>query len=135
MILTRSKTCFFPYSRAEPGWGYDPDLTKRVIAPVPEKADDLRQEFLTCVRSKALTLLRSHPTLICIGYSFSPSDRSSYKELLDELSFHEIPRVVLVMPEAVELACRLEEEFPRILWDPQGMTFARWVERGYPGVA
>ena len=47
----------------------------------------------------------------------------------------ERPRVVLVVPEAAELACRLEKEFPRIVWDPQGLTFAEWGERGYPGVA
>ena len=86
------------------------------------------------VRSKALELLRSHPIVISIGYSFSPSDGGSYKDLLEELSVHERPRVVLVVPEAAELACRLEKEFPRIVWDPQGLTFAEWGERGYPGV-
>ncbi len=126
---------FSPYIRAEGGLGYNPDLTERVIAPVPAKAEGLREEFLMGVRSKALELLRSHPIVISIGYSFSPSDGSSYKDLLEELSVHERPRVVLVVPEAAELACRLEKEFPRIVWDPQGLTFAEWGERGYPGVA
>ena len=123
---------FYPCIRAEPGWGYDPDVTKRIIAPVPEKADHLRHEFLTGVRSKALELLRSHPVVVSIGYSFSPSDGASYSELLAELSVHGSPRVVLVVPEAVELARRLAEEFPRIVWDPQAIIFAKWVERGYP---
>lgn len=130
----RLSKLFYPYIRAEGGLGYNPDVTERVIAPVPEKAEGLREEFLTGVRSKALKLLRSHPTVVSIGYSFSPSDGGSYKDLLEELSVHERPRVVLVVPEAAELACRLEKEFPRIVWDPQGLTFAKWTERGYPGV-
>ena len=131
----RLGTLFYPCTRVERRWGYDPDVTKRAIAPVPEKADGLRREFLTGVRSKALKLLRSHPIVVSIGYSFSPTDGGSYGELLAKLSLHESPRVVLVVPEAVELARRLAEEFPGIVWDPQGMTFAKWVERGYPGVA
>ena len=128
-------TLFSPYKRVEGRWGYNPDLTERVIAPVPEKAEGLRAEFVIGVRSRALELLRSHPIVVSIGYSFSTSDGSSYRKLLETLSVHESPRVVLVVPEAAELARRLAEEFPRIVWDPQGMTFAEWTERGYPGVA
>ena len=130
-------TLFRPYIRAEDGdgLGYNPDVTERVIAPVPEKAEGLREEFLIGVRSKALELLRSHPIVVSIGYSFSPSDGGSYKHLLDELSVHECPRVVLVVPEAAELARRLEKEFPHIVWDHQAMTFVTWTEKGYPGVA
>ena len=128
-------TLFYPYIRAEGGLGYNPDVTERVIAPVPEKAEGLREEFLIGVRSKALELLRSHPVVVSIGYSFSPSDGGSYKHLLDELSVHECPRIVLVVPEAAELARRLEKEFPHIVWDHQAMTFVKWAEKGYPGVA
>lgn len=128
-------TLFYPFTRAVGGLGYNPDVTERVIAPVAEKAEGLRAEFVSSVRARALNLLGGHPTVVSIGYSFAEGDRGSYCELLRALSRHERPRVVLVVPEAVPLASRLKEDFPNIVWEPQPMTFAEWVVRGYPGVA
>ena len=59
-----------------------------------------------------------------IGYSFSPNNGGFYGALLDELSVHDSPQGVLVVPEAVKLARRLEENRPHIGWDPQGITVA-----------
>lgn len=128
-------TLFYPFTRAVGGLGYDSDVTERVIAPVPEKAEGLRREFVASVRTRALDLLLTHPTLVGIGYSFAESDRDTYAELLDALSRHQSPRVILVVPEAVPLAGRLREEFPKIAWEPQPMAFAEWAANGYPGLA
>jgi len=81
-------TLFYPFTRAVGGMGYNPRVTERVIAPVPGKAEGLRAEFVTSVRTRALDLLWLHPTMVSIGYSFTESDRDSYAELLDALSTH-----------------------------------------------
>ena len=124
---------FHPITRVIGGLSYDPDISNRVIAPVPDKAEGLRGAFVAAVMDRARHLLREEGSAVSIGYAFSGVDEESYRSLLEALSEHERPRLVLVSPEAEETVERLRPSFSRITFVPQPMGFTEWVGGGYPG--
>ncbi len=76
---------FSPFERILPGVTYTVP-PKRVIAPIPNKADELKGEFIRAVYGKAVEFLTKASQIIVIGYSFNPNDDLSYGQLLDGIS-------------------------------------------------
>lgn len=121
---------FSPFERIQPSVGYS-QIHERVIAPIPDKASKLDGEFIKVVYDKAVDLLNTTSQIICIGYSFNLHDQHSYAKLLCAASGK---AVLIVAPDSESLAARLANEFPKIKWSFQNMSFATWVSKDYPGV-
>jgi hypothetical protein len=124
---------FYPYVRMPPQpTGYEP-IEHRVIAPVPDKAEELQQEFVRKVHSRATSILESCQQLVVIGYRFNMVDKSSYDHLLGALSCAPHPEAVLISPDAGTLKDQLSGIYTRIHWIPVAQTFEEWVGAGFPG--
>jgi hypothetical protein len=122
--------CFIPFQGPPPEHTFRYP-SERVIAPVPDKAEGLQGEFIKQVSTRAVEILRSTRTIVSIGYSFNPYDQASYEPLLQAARG---AQVVLVVPEARDLAARLTREHPEIEWSAVPLTFRDWVLRDYQGV-
>jgi hypothetical protein len=138
--------------RAEPVYAFDPDsishcfpryrrmmsrtgyvsIQERVIAPVPDKSEGLKQAFIRQSYANAVRLIEQIGSLIVIGYSFNPYDRASYARLLDALKRTADRRLVLVSPQAREVAKRLSTEYPALRVHPVEMTFGQWAAKSFP---
>jgi hypothetical protein len=107
-------TLFFPFKRVPPDHAWDlPE--SRVIAPVPDKTEGIKKEFVSEVYRRADELLRSATLpVVAIGYSFAS--------------------VLLISPDAVRMGEMLSLEFPRVNFESLEHTFKSWVEAGFPGV-
>jgi hypothetical protein len=125
---------FFPY-RAPPRTpvGYEP-IEERLIAPIPDKAEGLKREFIAAVHSCAEGLLGLSSTLIVIGFSFNELDKQSYDHLLRSFASDAQRRVVLVSPDAGTLKDRLSRSYSKIQWDSVEASFAEWANAGFPGI-
>lgn len=122
--------CFLPFEGVPPGMGYQLP-PERVIAPTPDKAEGLKGEFIKAVYNRAIAALTEADQVIAIGYSFNPHDHSSYAKLLHAVRGKE---VLLVGPDARELAQRLHAEHSDIAWHAEPRSFRDWVNSDYPGV-
>lgn len=120
---------FFPFEGVPPGLGYE-HAPERVIAPIPNKATRLTAAFIKAIYARALVEIKKANQIIAIGYSFNSHDRSSYEVLLS--SFYG-KKVLLIAPGAIELAKRLNKEYPYIEWHAESKTFKDWVLSDYPG--
>lgn len=124
---------FYPYTRMPPqptGYEY---VEHRVIAPVPDKAEGLQQEFVRAVHSRARNILESCQRVIVIGYRFNMLDKNSYDHLLSALSRARQPEAVLISPDADTLQDQLSGLYTKIHWIPVARTFEEWVNAGFPG--
>lgn len=74
----RNADLFHPYERARLDMSYSPKIEERVIAPVPDKTVDLKNEFIKQTYLRAMELLTDSKILVAIGYNFSKHDKSSY---------------------------------------------------------
>ncbi|HKW88745.1 MAG TPA: hypothetical protein VJN21_08310 [Candidatus Acidoferrales bacterium] len=99
---------------------------ERVIAPIPDKSEHLKQAFIQKGYSVALPLIRQAGVLIAVGYSFNPYDRSSYHRLLQALGESEERTLLLVSPEAGELSERISKEYPALSVRSVAKTFGEW---------
>ncbi len=124
---------FRPYQRVLPN--HDWDLPEsRVLAPVPDKAQGLKGEFITEVYERADQLLRSSAIpLVAIGYSFNPHDRASYNPLFTSLESGS-SSVLLISPDAMRMQGRLSREFPGVDFKPLEHTLRSWVQADFPGL-
>ncbi len=122
--------CFLPFERIPPGVTYTRPI-ERVIAPIPNKTEGLKGEFIEAVYRKAMEFLISAYQIIVIGYSFNPNDYASYAHLLGRMV--EKP-VLLIAPDAWSIIKRLAYEYPNIQWEAQSISLKEWVNKGYPGV-
>lgn len=122
-------SCFFPFEKVPPGPGYE-HTPERVIAPIPNKAERLKGAFIKAIYDRALVEIKKTNQIIAIGYSFNPHDRSSYEVLLSSCNGK---KVLLVSPGAIELAQRLNSEYPYIEWCAEPKSFKDWVLNDYPG--
>lgn len=122
--------CFVPFEQVPPGpsFRFPPE---RVIAPVPNKAAGLHGEFISRIHKKAVEIVQSIQTIVSIGYSFNPNDRTSYLPLLKAVRG---ARILLVVPEAQKLVPRLISEYPGVEWRAIPMTFREWVAGNYEGL-
>ena len=133
--------------REEPLYGFDPDsishcfprygrllsrtgyvsVGERVIAPVPDKSEGLKEAFIRQSYGKAVQLIEQVGSIIVIGYSFNPYDRASYVRLLDALKRTADRKLFVVSPQASEVAKRLSTEYPELRIHPVEKTFGQWA--------
>jgi hypothetical protein len=104
---------------------------ERIIAPVPDKAEGLKDEFVKAVYETAETLIAQADRIAVIGYSFNPHDHASYNRLVRVAKGRS---VLVVAPDADDSIDRLRSKYPEIRWVGQSLTFKNWVGRGYPGL-
>jgi hypothetical protein len=125
---------FHPYSRVYPKIGSYEPTEMRVIAPVPDKTEGLKNSFTMQIYLEAKKLLSASEVLIVIGYNFSAHDRSSYQPLIDYISTNWSGKIVIVSPNAEDIEKRLRSEYPSIKWVSVNATFKEWVDTGYNGM-
>src|SRR5262249_42002292 len=77
--------CFPRYGRVMSPAGRV-SIEERVIAPVPDKSEGLKEAFIRESYANAVRLICKAGSLTVIGYSFNPYDRVSYAPLLEVLS-------------------------------------------------
>ena len=118
--------CFPRYGRLMSRTGYV-SVDERVIAPVPDKSEGLKQAFIRQGYASAARLIEQDGSVIAIGYSFNPFDRGSYAGLLDALKQTTNRKLVIVSPQASEVAKRLSTEYPDLRVHPVEKTFGQWV--------
>jgi hypothetical protein len=111
------------------------DIEDRIIAPVPDKSAGLAQAFVRETYKKALDFLHdSTGTIVSIGYSFNGHDGASYEPVLRALGETRDRRLVLVSPDAFQVARMLREQFPAITIVPVALTFKAWVLASFSGI-
>ena len=138
----------------EPLYGFDPDSIsgcfpryrrvmsitgrtrpdQRVIAPIPDKSEDLKQAFIQKSYSVALPLVRQEGVLVTVGYSFNPCDRASYRRVLQALEQTKEKTLFLVSPQAGGLAKRISNEYPALKVRSIGKTFGQWAADSFRGL-
>jgi hypothetical protein len=106
----------------------------RVIAPVPDKSEDLKQQFVRATYTRALPLVRNTGTLVAIGYSFNVLDKSSYGPILEALGQSTDGTLFLVSPEANRVRERLSVEHPNIKIRSMEKTFGKWATDSFRGI-
>jgi hypothetical protein len=112
-----------------------PDFNERIIAPVPNKSDGLKQQrFIRDTYAKAEAALRGSDIVVAIGYSFNSHDRASYRSLLTALGGTRDRKLLIVSPEAVTIAKAIRLEFPNLSVQPLDATFKQWVCASFPGM-
>lgn len=126
---------FMPYRRP----AFDPfsyeETELRVIAPIPNKAVELKRLFVVDTYNQAMNLLIEKSLLIAIGYDFNRNDKDSYEPLLKAFSRNPSPTGVIIAPNAEDIRRRLSVEYPSVNWLEFNGTFRRWVDSGYPGLS
>jgi len=125
---------FHPHTRVFPKIGSYVTIEMRVIAPVPDKAEQLKSNFIEKVYSKSYDLLNDANVLVVIGYNFSTHDKSSYNPLLEHISKKGNGKILIVSPSASEINKRLKSEYSSIEWLSVNATFKEWVDTGYNGI-
>jgi hypothetical protein len=138
--------------RDEPRYAFDPssisanftpfdrdvgadDVEDRIIAPVPDKSQGLKQAFIRATYTKAVAVVRDSDIVVAIGYSFNAHDRRSYQTLLDALRESKGRRLLVVSPDADTVAQAIRRGFPDISIEPLKATFKQWVTASFPGLA
>jgi len=122
---------FTPFSAPAPVFGF-PSPERRVVAPVPNKAEGLKSAFIRALYERAEELIASSSALISVGYSFNFYDTFSFGPLLAAAESRAIP-VILVSPDARDVKARLSSEYRGISFHPMPVTFSSWAEGGFPG--
>lgn len=125
--------CFPQYVRVVSPTGHV-RITERVIAPVPDKSEGLKEAFIRQSYAKGVPLLREAGSLIAVGYSFNPYDRVSYKPVLDALAQSHGRTLFLVSPQARELAKRISAEYSDLRVRFVEKTFRAWAARSFRGL-
>lgn len=118
--------CFPQYGRVLSPTGHL-RIAERMLAPVPDKSEGLKDAFIRQSYAKALPLVRQAERLIALGYSFNPHDRVSYSPVLEALAQSHERILILVSPEASELAKRISAEYPDLRVRPVEKTFSAWA--------
>jgi len=120
-------SAFFPFERVLPLTSFMyPD--QRIIAPVLDKAPELRKVFVQNAYDRAAAALREATHIVAIGYRFGYYDRASYEPLLRATRSSTL---AVVSPEAMEIADRLSSEHRNLRCLPVPATFADWARRGF----
>jgi hypothetical protein len=118
---------FYPYEKARMDLSYSPNLSERVIAPIPDKTEGLKKDFISLMYHTGQELLKTSTMLIVIGYNFSLPDICSYHKLLCNWEGNSL----IISPNATELTSRMESEFPEIEWDSRPISFKKWADDGF----
>jgi hypothetical protein len=125
--------CFPGYGRVVSSTGRTrPD--QRVIAPVPDKKEDLKQAFIQKSYAVALPLVRDAGILLALGYSFNPYDRVSYHRILEALEQSKERTLLVVSPQAREIAKRISKEYSALKVSFAEKTFGAWAADSFRGL-
>ncbi len=125
---------FHPYERAQLDSSYSPNIEERVIAPIPDKSSDLKNDFIKQMYSKAIALLNNTNKIVVIGYNFSTHDKKSYHPLLEHISKDWSGKILIVSPSAKEIEDRLKRDYSLIQFYSLDATFKEWVDSKYEGL-
>lgn len=125
---------YHPYEGAQLDPSYSPNIEERVIAPIPDKSNDLKNDFIKQMYAKARELLTNTNKIVVIGYNFSINDKSSYYPLLEHVSKKRNGKILIVSPSASEIKNRLKNEYLSIEWLSVDATFKEWVDSDYDGI-
>ncbi|MGA2481538.1 MAG: hypothetical protein ABSF92_00290 [Candidatus Acidiferrales bacterium] len=125
--------CFPRYGRVVSPTGHM-RIEERVIAPVPDKTEGLKEAFIRQSYAKALSLVRRAGRLIALGYSFNPYDHISYNPVLEALAQSHERTLLLVSPQAGELSKRISAEYPGLRVRPVEKTFRGWAADSFRGL-
>ena len=124
---------FIPFEKGTQDERYKiPD--QRIIAPVPDKAPHLTEEYVRVVYRSAIAIAGSTTCLVSIGYSFSPTDAASFRPVMDALPAG--THVHLVSREG-RTPDRLTRLFPTLHFGVVSSSFEAWAAAGFglPGGA
>lgn len=110
------------------------DVEDRIIAPVPHKAQGLKEAFIRDTYTKAEALVRGSDIVVAIGYSFNIHDRGSFQRLLRALGESKGRRLLVVSPDAGTIANTVNPDFPNLSVEPLEATFKQWVAASFPGL-
>ena len=122
--------CFPGYRRAMSTTGHVA-IEERVIAPVPDKSQALKEPFIRQSYANAVGLIRQVGSLTVVGYSFNTHDRASYARLLDVLTQTPDRKLVVVSPQAGELKKKLSMEYRDLRVIPVEKTFGEWARDSF----
>jgi hypothetical protein len=122
--------CFPSYVRARSSTGHVP-IEERIIAPIPDKAHQLKQPFICKTYSRACSLVREYGTLIAVGFSFNSHDKASYSPILEALSQSRDRRLVVVSPDATKLADKIRDAHPSLQVQPIDRGFRAWGDDSF----
>ncbi len=122
--------CFNPYRCAMPSTGRVP-IEERVIAPIPDKAEGLKQPFISETYCRACSLVRESGILVAVGYSFNSYDRPSYQPVLQALDESCERKLIVVSPQAGELVDKIRAEFHALQVKPINKTFKGWAANSF----
>ncbi len=125
--------CFPRYARIVSPTGHL-RIAERVIAPVPDKSEGLKEAFIRESYAKALSLVRQAGCVIALGYSFNPYDHVSYHPILEALARSHDRILCLVSPQAGELAKRISAEYPDLRVRAVEKTFGKWAADSFRGL-
>jgi len=103
--------------------------SRRLIAPVPDKAPAIAQGFVREIYQRAREIASISNCLVSIGYSFSTTDTPSFRPILGGL-----PRgtpVLIVSGESTEISQRLARDFPALHFEPLAPSFEAWGADGF----
>jgi hypothetical protein len=125
--------CFPRYGRVISSTGHT-RVEQRVIAPIPDKRQDLKQAYVQNSYFVAIPLVRQAGVLIALGYSFNPYDRVSYNPILKTLAQTDKRTLILVSPQANELVKRISAEYPALRIRPIEKTFSGWAADSFRGI-
>jgi hypothetical protein len=110
------------------------DVEDRIIAPVPDKSQGLKQVFIRATYARAASIVRDSGTVVSIGYSFNSHDRGSYQTLLNAMCESEARRLLVVCPDADTVAQAVHLGFPHLSVEAINSTFKQWVTESFPGL-
>lgn len=122
--------CFPRYRRMMSRTGYV-SVQERVIAPVADKGEGLKEAFIRQSYASAVQLIRHVGTVTVIGYSFNPYDHASFARLLDALKQTTDRTLVIVSPQAGELGNRVSMAYPELRVQPVEKTFGEWASDSF----
>jgi hypothetical protein len=123
--------CFQPFEAGDRAMRYH-HVDERIVAPVPDKAEGLKEVFITDMYRQADIVLSHADLVVVIGYRFGLYDKASYDRLFRPSRSQ---RMLVVAPDAIDIVHRVRAEYPSLTWQAEPKTFAAWVHADFPGLS
>lgn len=121
--------CFEPFKHAPRSLDYKyPD--DRVIVPLRDKSDALRENYIQMVYNRACNLLQAAEQVIAIGYRFAECDRLSFEPLLEVIMKKQLP-LLIVAPDACDIATELGKLYTGLAIQAVSLTLEEWAESNF----
>lgn len=120
---------FYPYNGGPLDPAYD-NLWYRIIAPIPNKAEGLKETFIQHSYKVSETIISESELLTCIGYNFSEHDESSYIPILNAARRYHVP-ILMISPSAKAISERLcSKGYTDI--KIMDVTLKEWADSNFP---